>query len=110
QVISATRTPLERFEIQIKKLGLVFAKGLIDPDTFERAIRQAEEKLLRASEREMIPRMAGEARLIDPWVSIKGLQMGGVEDPQIQKQQEQIELTRKTNEILQSIEDKEGVM
>lgn len=49
QIIKQTRTPLEIFEEQIKRLNEVFEKGLIDEETFRRAVEQAEKALADAT-------------------------------------------------------------
>ena len=48
RIIEQTRTPLEKFTKQMELLADLLSKGLIDQDTFERAVRQAEELLAKA--------------------------------------------------------------
>lgn len=57
-------TPLERFEEQMKKLQEAFEKGLIDEETFRRAVKMAEDELARLQERQA--EVAGEAADDDP--------------------------------------------
>lgn len=45
QVFADTRTPEEKFDAQLKQLSELRDKGLIDPDTFARAMNQAESKM-----------------------------------------------------------------
>lgn len=48
RVYEQTRTPLEQFEKQMEKLREALEKGLIDDDTFRRAVEQAEERMRQA--------------------------------------------------------------
>lgn len=48
RVFEQTRTPLEKFEAEIQRLQKLLDEGLIDKDTFERAVKQAEDRLQRA--------------------------------------------------------------
>ena len=50
RVIEETRTPLERYEETVRRLNELLEESLIDQETFNRAIQQAEEDLRRATE------------------------------------------------------------
>lgn len=45
KIFEETRTPLERYQAQLKRLNDLADKGAIDWDTYERAVRRAEEQL-----------------------------------------------------------------
>lgn len=45
KVFEATATPLEKYEAEIEKLAGLYKGGFIDPETFRRAIEQAESML-----------------------------------------------------------------
>lgn len=47
RVWEATRTPLEKLNLEIEKLNNLFAKGAIDFDTYQRAISQAQDEFDR---------------------------------------------------------------
>lgn len=55
RVYEQTRTPLEQFEAQMEKLREALEKGLIDEDTFRRAVEQAEERMQQALGRDDTP-------------------------------------------------------
>jgi len=43
KIFEETRTPIERYQLQLKRLNDLADKGAIDWDTYERAVRRAEE-------------------------------------------------------------------
>lgn len=47
-VIDATRTPMEQFQKRLQELRELLAQGLIDDDTFQRGMKQAQEDLKKA--------------------------------------------------------------
>ncbi|MFG0293506.1 MAG: hypothetical protein ACF8MJ_10200 [Phycisphaerales bacterium JB050] len=49
QLIDATRTPLERFEKQLVRIEEAFREGLIDEETYRRAIEKAKSELADAT-------------------------------------------------------------
>lgn len=49
RVIEETRTPQERFEKELEKLKKLFDRGLIDEDTFNRAVEKARKQLEEAT-------------------------------------------------------------
>ncbi|WP_342270602.1 phage tail tape measure protein [Rickettsia endosymbiont of Orchestes rusci] len=50
QIFEQTRTPLEKHNAQIEKLNKLLKQGLIDQDTYNRAMQQSEEQLDRFGE------------------------------------------------------------
>ncbi len=48
-IFEATRTPTEEFALTIQKLNLIFANGAKDPETYARAVAQAQDKLVSAN-------------------------------------------------------------
>jgi hypothetical protein len=50
QVFEATRTAAERFNTEVVRLGTLLEEGAIDQDTFNRAMKQAEQDLRVATE------------------------------------------------------------
>src|SRR5690606_4078826 len=49
-IIEQTRTATERFESQMQRLREAAAEGLIDDETFRRAVKMAEEELARLTD------------------------------------------------------------
>jgi len=45
QIFDATRTPIERFKSKVGEIKKLFAEGLIDSDTFQRAIDKAKDAI-----------------------------------------------------------------
>jgi len=114
QIYYATRTPLEQFEIQIKKLTDAFKAGAFEKfggrETFERGLKQAKEKLLgRPAEVGPAIGKAGfmqATSLID--VGALGMGTGGA-NTSLQKQDVQIGLETEANRILNKILEKVDV-
>ncbi|WP_341790627.1 hypothetical protein [Rickettsia endosymbiont of Polydrusus tereticollis] len=50
QIFEQTRTPLEKHNAQIEKLNKLLKQGLIDQETYNRALKQSEEQLDRFGE------------------------------------------------------------
>lgn len=49
QVFEQTRTPLEAYRTEIERLNLAFNNGKSDPDTYARAVAQAQDRLVQAN-------------------------------------------------------------
>jgi ribosomal protein L12E/L44/L45/RPP1/RPP2 len=53
-IFDATRTALEKYNLEIERLNMLLQKGVIDQDTFNRALDQAKETL-KGAEKEISP-------------------------------------------------------
>lgn len=58
RVFDSTRTPLERFEAKVAELQELLRRGLIDRDTFDRAMAAAQERLDGPAERDRVTRFS----------------------------------------------------
>ena len=81
QVFDETRTALERYNARLIELDELLERGLIDWDTYRRAVEKAEEALKRLRESSVdvgVSDRTGEFRQVD---SIKRLALQGVRSP-----------------------------
>lgn len=68
RVRAQTRTPLERYEAELAELRELLSRGLIDAETFDRAVAAASEELRSSLERErdqLAGGLAADARISD---------------------------------------------
>jgi hypothetical protein len=105
-----TRTPLEKYEIEIGKLHNLLEKGEILWDTYSRAVRMAREELERAT--------SGTSRMMSTefkeiraaLVSVPGLSKGTeVADRQLVELKEQTEIAKASKGLLQTLANQESL-
>jgi TP901 family phage tail tape measure protein len=78
RVIEQTRTPLEKYEQEIEKLEKLLEEGLIDQETFERAVKAAGEALDQQQQR-LEPKEMAEPKIGEfEQVRLNRLAIGGI--------------------------------
>jgi hypothetical protein len=107
-VVTATRTPLETYENKIGKLSEILNKGLINWETYGRAVRMAREELERTAGLKIKPLEAptfGEAKQIESpsLVDIRAMTLGAP-DSQVSELRRANELNQQQINVLERIE------
>ncbi len=104
QVFDETRTGLERYNARLMELDELLERGLINWDTYRRAVEKAEEALKRLSDSSVdvgVSDRTGEFRQVD---SIRRLALQGVRSPSQKRLEDVIErMDKRINEHLEEL-------